>query len=286
MILSIITINFNNKVGLDKTIQSVMNQTFRDFEWIIIDGGSTDGSAEVIAELAKKQEANISYFCSEYDGGIYQALNKGIKFAHGEYVNFMNSGDSFHDNDVLAKVFGNKQTADIIYGNAQFIFPDKSILKKYPKDVTYYWLCNDTLNHQSTFTKRCIFNTITFDTKYKILADRKFWMECKLKDYSMHHIDVVVADYDFGGFSVQNIDRWQEEHKTICEELLPQWLRTDIENSARLKRIPYLPQMEKVSSYGKGTVSVYKLLNRFFFSLMKFRIVKGTFNLIYKVIIG
>lgn len=94
---SIITINYNNKEGLRKTIESVVGQSFRDFEYIIIDGGSTDGSIEVIKEYAGK----VDYWVSEPDKGIYHAMNKGVLQAHGEYLNFMNSGDEFYNNGVL-----------------------------------------------------------------------------------------------------------------------------------------------------------------------------------------
>jgi glycosyltransferase involved in cell wall biosynthesis len=89
MKLSVITINYNNAIGLRKTIESVVNQTFRDYEYIIIDGGSTDGSVDVIKEYADK----IDYWVSEPDKGIYNAMNKGVAAAHGEYTNFLNSGD-------------------------------------------------------------------------------------------------------------------------------------------------------------------------------------------------
>ena len=91
--ISVITINYNNKSGLEKTIQSVISQTYFELEYIIIDGGSSDGSIDVI----KKYENKIDYWISEQDKGIYNAMNKGIAQAHGEYCNFMNSGDCFHD---------------------------------------------------------------------------------------------------------------------------------------------------------------------------------------------
>ena len=89
--LSIITINYNNKKGLLKTIDSIKEQSFTDFEWIIIDGGSTDGSVEIIRE----NESRIAYWISEHDKGVYDAMNKGILHANGLWLNFMNSGDTF-----------------------------------------------------------------------------------------------------------------------------------------------------------------------------------------------
>ena len=112
MKLSIITINYNDAEGLERTIKSVTSQTFRDFEFIVIDGGSTDNSIEII----KKYEKDIDFWVSEKDGGIYPGMNKGLKQAKGEYVNFMNGGDRYHSPDVLENIFKLETNADIITG--------------------------------------------------------------------------------------------------------------------------------------------------------------------------
>ena len=110
---TIITINFNNSAELRQTIESVLGQTMKDFEYIVIDGGSTDGSVEVIKDYAD----HIDYWVSEPDKGVYNAMNKGLGKAHGEYVNFMNSGDTFHSPDVLEEVDSKIGDADILFGN-------------------------------------------------------------------------------------------------------------------------------------------------------------------------
>ena len=112
MKLSIITVNYNDAKGLERTILSVISQTKHNFEFIVIDGGSTDGSIDVI----NKYERHIDYWVSEPDGGIYQGMNKGLRQAQGEYVNFMNSGDCFHSTDVLERIFALDTDADIITG--------------------------------------------------------------------------------------------------------------------------------------------------------------------------
>ena len=109
---SIITVNYNNKDGLKKTIESVIHQSYRDFEYIIIDGGSTDGSAELLKEYSDK----ITYWVSEPDKGIYNGMNKGIAKATGDYLNFMNSGDCFYADDVLQHVADYNYNADFIVG--------------------------------------------------------------------------------------------------------------------------------------------------------------------------
>ena len=112
MKFSIITINYNNKEGLEKTIQSVLGQTFHDYQFIIIDGGSTDGSLDII----KQNADHIDYWVSEPDGGRYPAMNKGIKQAKGDFLNFMNSGDTFHSPTVLEDIAKMNLTEDIITG--------------------------------------------------------------------------------------------------------------------------------------------------------------------------
>ena len=112
MKLSIITINYNNSIGLRKTIESVVSQTDNTFEYIIVDGGSSDGSVDIIKQYADK----ISQWVSERDGGIYNAMNKGVRMAHGEYIMFLNSGDILYDNNVIGHVLP-KLKADICVGN-------------------------------------------------------------------------------------------------------------------------------------------------------------------------
>ena len=109
---SIITINYNNKEGLERTIQSVLGQISKDYEYIIIDGGSTDGSVDVIRQYAD----HISYWISEPDKGRYNAMNKGIRQATGDYLNFMNSGDTFHSSSVLEDIAKMNFDEDIITG--------------------------------------------------------------------------------------------------------------------------------------------------------------------------
>lgn len=203
MKLSIITINYNNKAGLEKTIESVMLQTWRDFEWIIIDGGSTDGSKDVIENLASKSQSNISYWCSEPDRGIYNALNKGTNQAKGEYLNFMNSGDSFSSCQVLEKIFVQEQNEDILYGDAYYLNEDGSkSFKEFPDNVgLIYFLNLGWINHQASFTKRTLFSQEGYDEGYKIVADTDFFFRQAIKGCSFKKIDLVIADFDYGGAS-------------------------------------------------------------------------------------
>ena len=143
MKLSIITINLNNRDGLQKTIDSVVSQTFRDFEWIVIDGGSTDGSKELIEQYAD----HFSYWVSEPDKGIYNAMNKGIKVAKGEYLQFLNSGDWLVDEKALERCFWHESKADIAYGDLWFCNGEEKERYKYPNKLTLKYLYDFSLGH-------------------------------------------------------------------------------------------------------------------------------------------
>ena len=146
---TIITINFNNSAELRQTIESVLGQTMKDFEYIVIDGGATDGSVEVIKDYAD----HIDYWVSEPDKGVYNAMNKGLGKAHGEYVNFMNSGDTFHSPNVLEEVDRQIGDADILFGNVC----NRATGIRYGgikagSEVTFLTLKKEILCHQADLT--------------------------------------------------------------------------------------------------------------------------------------
>lgn len=166
---SIITINYNNKEGLRKTIESVVGQSFRGFEYIIIDGGSTDGSIEVIKEYAGK----VDYWVSEPDKGIYHAMNKGVLQAHGEYLNFMNSGDEFYNNGVLQEVAPSLDS-DIVVGK---IVHGTEVWGFHKEDITLMDLIRGTVLHQASFFRKELFDENRYDESYKIVSDWKFYIQ-------------------------------------------------------------------------------------------------------------
>lgn len=217
--LSIITINYNNRDGLRKTIESVVNQTWQDFEYIVIDGGSTDGSVEVIKEYADR----IDYWVSEPDKGIYNALNKGVAVAQGEYCNFMNSGDCFYASDTLERVFEINPTADIVCGNTY-----SSYLKVPPQEITFEFIFNESICHQCAFIRTTLMKKYGYDEKYKIVADRKFFVQALLLDNcSYQALDVDVVKYDITGFSAANPVQSRLEYAQALEELVPERIRLD-----------------------------------------------------------
>lgn len=231
---SIITINYNNCVGLRKTIESVVNQTYTDFEYIVIDGGSTDGSVEVIREYADR----IDYWVSEPDKGIYNAMNKGILKATGEYLNFMNSGDCFHSSDVLRDI--SMYNEDVVLGKYKRKDYDGG-LGFYNDNITMTDLCKGNINHQSAFIKRSFFENSLYDENYKIVSDWKFFIEILVfQDCSFRNLDIIVVDYDVEGLSSTNAELSLQERTKILESMFPPRILADYELLKQIKGSPLL----------------------------------------------
>lgn len=198
MKLSVITINYNNKQGLQKTIESIVQQTFSDFEYIIIDGGSTDGSIDII----KDNSDCITSWVSEKDNGVYNAMNKGIELAKGEYLLMMNSGDYLSENKILEQVFVNYDaTADLIYGNVYRAKNDKIINTSiFPEKLSLQYFTTNTISHQAVFIKKQLHDIIgKYDENLRFSSDWKFLILAIGKYHaSFKHVPMLmtVADND------------------------------------------------------------------------------------------
>ncbi|MDR0863687.1 MAG: glycosyltransferase [Candidatus Symbiothrix sp.] len=199
MKLSIITVNRNNAAGLEKTIRSVICQKFIDYEFIIIDGNSTDNSVEIIEKYAE----HIAYWVSEPDKGIYNAMNKGILQAQGDYVICMNSGDCFFAPDTLSKVFATEHTADFVVGHVRMPYKGFMLDLKAPSKLSFYHFFIDTLQHQATFTKRNLFDELGwYDETLKIVSDWKFALLAIIKyNKSVEIVDEYIALMEPSGLS-------------------------------------------------------------------------------------
>lgn len=190
---SIITVVFNGEQYLEETILSVLNQEFKDFEYIVIDGGSTDGTVDII----KKYKDKIDYWVSEKDNGIYDAMNKGLKVASGQVVNMMNCGDFFENELVLGRVasfFKKNKELGFVLGRSRFINNDGTdyCIKEGKRVVSSLQAGRfNTISHQAFFVKRALHDKIGFyDESYRLVADGKFM-------YSIYHnkkIDRVLLD--------------------------------------------------------------------------------------------
>ena len=204
MILSIITINKNNKTGLQKTMESVFMQDFSDFEYIVIDGASTDGSVEYLKTANYKRQTINYKLVSEPDSGIYNAMNKGIKMANGEYLLFLNSGDFLVDNHVLSDVFKIEFSADFLCGRCRVSDKGKIIYITDPPEVlslTNFY--KTTLAHQSTFIKKTLFEQFgLYREDLKLMSDWEFWIRTIILGYaSTIKVDTIIADYNLDGMS-------------------------------------------------------------------------------------
>lgn len=219
MRLSIVTVNLNNLKGLQKTFQSVFSQNFTDFEYIVIDGGSTDGSVELI----KNNQAKISYWQSQKDEGIYQALNQGIKKARGEYLLFLHSSDYLLDPEALNRVFITKPDADIVYADAKRLnsHTNQSEIYRQPDFLSKLFFYRYSLCHQSMFLKRTLFDKFDlYREDLKIVADWAFNLQLFLsKACTWQHLATPIVYFDQTGVSSTNLELLNQEREQILQEL-------------------------------------------------------------------
>lgn len=217
MKLSIITINRNNSAGLRQTIESVVSQTFKDFEYVIIDGASTDGSVEVVKEYADK----ITYWVSEPDTGIYNAMNKGIKVAKGEYCLFLNSGDWLYNTHTLISIQSLLNKNDIIAGN---ILKTDNKIERSPHQLLIRSILQKNIPHQAMFIKKSLFIEYgLYNEDFKILSDFQFNLKMALLGRTYCYLNEIISIYDTSGVS-SNDNYYKimlEEEKKIIESLLP-----------------------------------------------------------------
>ncbi|QNE38417.1 glycosyltransferase [Hymenobacter sp. NBH84] len=235
--LSIITVNYNNCRGLSKTVDSVLEQTvFGAFEYIIIDGGSTDGGIEVLCRNTDK----ITYWVSEKDSGIYNAMNKGIRQASGEYLMFLNSGDHLIAADIVEVILNYLKAypgVDIFYGDA-FIGSSTDVMQgllKHPPVLELKYFKTETINHQASLIKAELFQQYGFYPEhYQLAADYWLFLRCFLDEKVFKHIDRLLVDYDFTGLSaVDGYKKYKNEQFAIWDQLVPGYVRSIVnENEA------------------------------------------------------
>ena len=223
MKLSVITINLNNIQGLRKTIESVLSQTFVDFEYLVIDGGSTDGSVELIKQNSDK----IAYYVSEPDKGIYNAMNKAIVKAKGEYCYFLNSGDYLVNKHVLEQIFEDRFNTSFICGN--FVTDQKGNLcnfndyKNRDWSFSLYDIFSGFLAHQAFFIKKAMFDTYgLYDERLRIMSDWKlFFIAIGIHNEAVTYKDIYISVYDMDGISSHIGGKviYDEKVKVAREEL-------------------------------------------------------------------
>lgn len=234
MILTIITINFNNAAGLEKTMQSVLTQTCRDFEYIVVDGGSKDGSIGVIKRFEKSFGERLRW-TSEPDKGIYNAMNKGVTKAQGDYLEFLNSGDCLVDDSVVEKMIDKldqKGNPPILYGNMLKSMPDGRILRDRcfaGEDITLHGMYHGCLNHSPAYIGRTLFERYgLYDETLRICSDWKWYViSIVLGAERPVYVDVDVTLFDMTGISETNKDLLECERSTLLKEMIPSGILAD-----------------------------------------------------------
>ena len=221
---TIITVCLNIASTIRRTCESIVNQTFQDFQWIVVDGASTDGTLDILKEYSSR----INILISEPDKGIYNAMNKGIKFAIGEYINFMNGGDEFFDNTVLEMIFNKKITSDVVYGDSIYISKTKEELFSTENPITSYGLYYFyRLAHASSFIKTNIQKKYKYNEKMCISADREFFSKLFVLNYSFQKYNIIISKFYTDGISNQNIKLKTHEDIIIKKKYLKKWYIKD-----------------------------------------------------------
>lgn len=212
MRVSIVTINYNNREGLARTIRSVITQDYPDLEYIVIDGGSDDGSQELI----EKHKDRIHYAVSEKDGGVYDAQNKGLKQCTGDYVLVLNSGDELAGPSVLSGVFSLPHDKDILYGNMIIVYPDgRRETGHMPAQIGFEHMMRDTLWHPVSFVKKSFLGQVgLYDTSYRIVADYEWFLRAIFQNNAaLEYLNETISVFYLGGLSSdpQNAEKLKAE---------------------------------------------------------------------------
>lgn len=222
--ISVITVCYHAEKVIEKTIRSVLAQTYQNIEYIIVDGSSKDKTMDIIRTYESDGRVRV---ISEPDRGIYDAMNKGSMAATGDYIQFLNAGDSLADEGVVEEVVAQirENAADVVYGNIVYRYPDDSTsIRVYGQFCSelFYYLLGDCINHQAIFARRECFQAHQFDLTYRICADREWMIRIKKDGYSFRALNMVICEYslDENSASIRNGDVYFEEAARCVREHL------------------------------------------------------------------
>lgn len=226
MKLSVITITYNNLSGLKRTLQSVSSQSFRDYEQLVIDGGSTDGTVAFL-----EQQPSVRWW-SEPDKGVYDAQNKGIAHAEGEYCFFLNAGDTLCNDLVLAQML-TQATADVVYGDERVVNEGQQVVgvAKGIAEPTFVDLYNSCMKHQATFIKRSLFAQYgVYDDTLRICADFDWFFRVLAfhPTVSRQYKPVAVSYFENTGLSYHSPELCQTERQLVLDRYCPPLLQADL----------------------------------------------------------
>lgn len=218
-LISVITVTFNAEKYLTETIKSVLNQTYDNIEYIIIDGGSTDKSIEIINNFEDK----IDYWISEPDKGAYDAMNKGAKSATGDFIIFMNADDYYYKNNVIekiSKIIEKNNKAAIVYGKVLMLDVENNYKSIRGEKLTISYLeKGKNIPSQAAFLNRKIFLKNLFDIQYKISADFDFTVKMFLENRKLIFFDIIISVFRLGGISSDHIPRLKEVKRIIKKRM-------------------------------------------------------------------
>ena len=241
ILVSIITVCLDDRPGVERTIESIRRQTFRGWELIVVDGGSTDGTREVL----ERNRDVIASWTSERDGGVFDAQNKGARRARGEWLVFLNAGDEFASPDALAVAVARADGAEVVYGD---VFWEKSTGERWdspqPQVLTLGFFMRTALPHQATMVRRALFEREgPFDTSFRIAADHAFFLKAVVVHGARtKHVGVPLAVQRFGGVSTcdASFEALRLERHRAKQEVLTAALRARWEAELRAERGPVI----------------------------------------------
>jgi len=249
--VSIVTVNLNNRDGLMKTLDSVFTQSNNQYEYIVIDGGSTDGSLNMLEEYSER----IDYWISEPDSGIYNAMNKGIVKARGEYCLFLNSGDYFCSSQSLNQLVSNSSDIDLVYGDLLVVDGARRYRRNSPDLLTFdFFYRGESIPHGATLIKRSLFDSLgLYNEKLKISSDWAFFLKV-LRDnkFTYKHISEVIVIFDGNGISARKeyLNQLKQEWSLVLSEFsfyTPDYLLLN-EQKKRIKEIE-LSVLHRLADY-------------------------------------
>lgn len=264
--ISIITINYNNAKGLQRTFESIKSQIDKVDEFIVIDGGSNDESIGLI----EQNKSIISYFIIEKDTGVYHAMNKGIKKATKEYLFFLNSGDVFYRKNTLYKIKEYVTEYDLVCFNINLYGKDFNVIHKNPNQLSFYFLFSETLSHQSVFIKRELFNSYgLYDESLEIVSDWKFFLKAAMDGCTYKNYDITISKFEFGGLSstLEGTKKRIKERKQVLSKEYPFYYKdfVQIENEKKLLKLNRFKMLSVIEKHTYGRILFSLLLKAYLF---------------------
>lgn len=235
--LSIVTICYNQP-DIEQTCKSILSQSWQDFEWVVIDGGSTDGTLEIL----EKYKNRIAKLISEKDNGRYNAMNKGIKLCSGEFISFLNGGDSYFNNDVLKDVFENREhNESVLYGNvlimqSKNLISENNTIRKLPNELPKNFFINDCICHQSTFVSKSLFEKYGYyNEDYEIISDWEKWLLFTKNKVEFKYINLTISNFKNDGIS--SLEKYQKLYKKERKRVLSKHFSKSYRLKSKLRKI-------------------------------------------------